>query len=177
LADSCGFSGQFSVAINPVFCWDNGSYGSPLMHLLTGATMMGAFFIATDPVTAPSSNLGRLIYGASIGALVYVIRTWGGYPDAVAFAVLLLNLATPLIDHLLQPRTFGHDIKAITWRGKIMSLPSSMRRNALTLAVFAALTTALIAGVYQLTADKIAHSQQQHLLKPIKPISPQPKLQ
>jgi len=100
------------------FAWDNGNYASPLMHLLTGATMMGAFFIATDPVTAPSSHLGRLIYGASIGVLVYVIRTWGGYPDAVAFAVLLLNVATPLIDHLLQPRTFGHDIKPISWREK-----------------------------------------------------------
>ena len=53
-----------------------------------------------------------------IGALIYVIRTWGGYPDAVAFAVLLMNLAAPLIDTLLQPRTFGHDIKPITWRGK-----------------------------------------------------------
>jgi electron transport complex protein RnfD len=98
--------------------FDDARYASPVLHLLTGATMMGAFFIATDPVTAPSANQGRLVYGAMIGALIYVIRTWGGYPDAIAFAVLLMNFAAPLIDTLLQPRTFGHDIKPITWRGK-----------------------------------------------------------
>jgi electron transport complex protein RnfD len=100
------------------FCWDNSHYASPLIHLLSGATMIGAFFIATDPVTAVTSKPGRLIYGAGIGILVYIIRTWGGYPDAIAFAVLLMNLAAPTIDHLLQPRTFGHDIKPVTWRTK-----------------------------------------------------------
>ncbi|MBA1329848.1 hypothetical protein QQ73_01115 [Candidatus Endoriftia persephone str. Guaymas] len=70
--------------------------------------ILGAFFIATDPVTACTTRRGQIIYGALIGMLVYVIRTWGGYPDAVAFAVLLLNMAVPTIDHYTQPRTFGH---------------------------------------------------------------------
>ena len=70
--------------------------------------MLAAFFIATDPVTACTTKKGQLIYGASIGVLIYVIRVWGGYPDGVAFAVLLLNMAAPTIDYYTQPRTFGH---------------------------------------------------------------------
>ncbi|MBB1404119.1 MULTISPECIES: electron transport complex subunit RsxD [Pseudoalteromonas] len=79
-----------------------------IFHLLSGATMMAAFFIATDPVSAATTNKGRLIYGAAIGLLVYLIRTFGGFPDAVAFSVLLLNIAVPLIDYYTQPRTYGH---------------------------------------------------------------------
>jgi electron transport complex protein RnfD len=71
--------------------------------------MLGAFFIATDPVSAATSNRGRLIYGAGIGLLTFVIRAWGGYPDGVAFAVLLMNMAVPLIDHFTVPRAYGHD--------------------------------------------------------------------
>lgn len=80
----------------------------PLLHLFSGATMLAAFFIATDPVSAATSNQGRLIFGALIGVLVYVIRTYGGYPDAFAFAVLLGNLCAPFIDHYVKPRTYGH---------------------------------------------------------------------
>ncbi|HBC55640.1 MAG TPA: electron transport complex subunit RsxD [Gammaproteobacteria bacterium] len=82
-------------------------YLDVLTHLFSGATMIAAFFIATDPVTASTTVKGRLIYGASIGLLIFIIRTWGGYPDAVAFAVLLLNMAVPMIDHYTQPRVFG----------------------------------------------------------------------
>jgi len=81
---------------------------SPLFHLFGGATMLGAFFIATDPVTAATTPRGRLYYGAGIGVLTYIIRTWGGYPDGVAFAVLLMNIAAPTIDYYTQPRVFGH---------------------------------------------------------------------
>ncbi len=87
---------------------DPGSHGSPGFHLFSGAAMLGAFFIATDPVTAATTVKGRLIYGAGIGVLVYIIRTWGGYPDGVAFAVLLMNAAVPLIDHYTRPRVYGH---------------------------------------------------------------------
>ena len=89
-------------AVNPVV------YSSPLFHLFSGAAMLGAFFIATDPVTASTTPRGRLLYGAGIGALTYIIRTWGGYPDGVAFAVLLMNIAAPTIDYYTQPRVFGH---------------------------------------------------------------------
>jgi electron transport complex protein RnfD len=91
--------------------YDGGSSasgGSPLFHLLSGATMFGAFFIITDPVSSAVSTRGRLIYGALIGVLVYLIRVWGNYPDAVAFAVLIMNLAAPFIDQYTQPRTYGH---------------------------------------------------------------------
>lgn len=80
---------------------------SSLVHLLSGATMLGAFFIATDPVSAATTFKGRLVYGVLIGLLVYLIRTLGGYPDAVAFAVLLANMTVPMIDALTKPTTYG----------------------------------------------------------------------
>ncbi len=80
---------------------------SPLFHLLSGGALLGAFFIATDPVSAATTRRGQLIFGAGIGVLVYVIRAWGGYPDAVAFAVLLMNMAAPTIDYYSQPRIYG----------------------------------------------------------------------
>jgi electron transport complex protein RnfD len=101
-----------SLALLAAVFYDGGSSasgGSPLFHLLSGATMFGAFFIVTDPVTSAVSVRGRLIYGALIGALVYIIRVRGNYPDAVAFAVLFSNLAAPLIDNYTQPRTYGHE--------------------------------------------------------------------
>ena len=79
----------------------------PLFHLLGGASMIGAFYIATDPVTASTTPLGRLIYGAGIGIITYIIRAWGGYPDGVAFGVLIMNMAVPTIDYYTQPRVFG----------------------------------------------------------------------
>ncbi|NVK11647.1 MAG: RnfABCDGE type electron transport complex subunit D [Gammaproteobacteria bacterium] len=82
--------------------------GSPMFHLFSGATMMGAFFIITDPVSGCTSRRGRLIFGALVGVLVYVIRAWGNYPDAVAFAVLLANLSAPFIDYYTTPRSYGH---------------------------------------------------------------------
>ncbi len=85
-----------------------GTTASPIMHLLSGATMLGAFFIATDPVTASTTTKGRIIYGAFIGLVIFLIRSWGGFPDGVAFAVLLANMAVPLIDYYTKPRTYGH---------------------------------------------------------------------
>ncbi|MDR5874954.1 RnfABCDGE type electron transport complex subunit D [Halomonas sp. CUBES01] len=82
-------------------------FASPWLHLFTGATLFGAFFIATDPVSAATSQRGKLIYAAGIGVLIMVIRTWGGYPDAVAFAVLLMNLGVPLLDLYTAPRPAG----------------------------------------------------------------------
>jgi electron transport complex protein RnfD len=84
-------------------------YTPPDFQLFSGATMLAAFFIATDPVSACTTPRGRLLFGAGIGLLIYIIRTWGGYPDGVAFAVLLMNMAAPVIDHYTQPRVFGHD--------------------------------------------------------------------
>jgi len=86
---------------------DPGAYAGPIFHLFSGATMLGAFFIATDPVTAAASHRGRLIYGAGIGVLTYVIRNFGSYHDGLAFAVLLMNSLAPLIDKFTVPRIYG----------------------------------------------------------------------
>lgn len=83
-------------------------YAGPLFHLFGGGLMLGAFFIATDPVSSPTTSRGLLIYAAAIGALTYVIRAWGGYPDGVAFAVLLINMAVPMIDYYTRPSVYGH---------------------------------------------------------------------
>jgi electron transport complex protein RnfD len=69
--------------------------------------MLGAFFIATDPVSGATTPRGKLIFGFLAGFLTIVIRTWGGYPDGVAFAILLMNLCVPLIDQYTQPRVYG----------------------------------------------------------------------
>ena len=81
-------------------------------HLLSGGAMLGAFFIATDYVTSPNSKAGQLVFGAACGFLTYVIRTWGGYPEGMAFAVLLMNAMTPVIDRYIRPRILGRN-----WRG------------------------------------------------------------
>jgi electron transport complex protein RnfD len=86
----------------------HGRVDSMLFHLFSGATMFGAFFIITDPVSSATTPRGKIIFGAGIGILIYAIRHWGNYPDAVAFAVMLLNLAAPFIDQYTQPRTYGH---------------------------------------------------------------------
>ncbi len=87
------------------------AYVGPLTHLMSGAAIMGAFFIATDLVTSPVSIRGQLLFGAGCGLLVFAIRTWAGYPEGVAFAVMLMNACTPLIDHYLKPRIYGRDRK------------------------------------------------------------------
>jgi len=79
----------------------------PWQHLVLGATALGAFFIATDPVTAPASPRAQLVYGFGIGTLIVLIRAWGGFPDGVAFSVLIMNMFAPLLDKLLRPRVFG----------------------------------------------------------------------
>ena len=88
---------------------DPSVYPGPLYHLFSGAALLGAFFIATDLVTSPVTARGQLLFGAGCGLLVFVIRSWTNYPEGVAFAVMLMNAATPLIDHYLRPRVYGRD--------------------------------------------------------------------
>ncbi|MBC3766813.1 electron transport complex subunit RsxD [Neptunicella marina] len=87
---------------------DGDRFASATFHLFSGGIMLGAFFIATDPVSAATTNKGRLIFGAAIGFWIYLIRIFGGYPDAIAFSVLIMNMAVPLIDYYFRPRTYGH---------------------------------------------------------------------
>jgi electron transport complex protein RnfD len=86
---------------------DPGSNPVPLQHVFSGALIVGAFFIATDPVSGCASPRGRLLFGAGVGIITLVIRRWGGYPDGVAFGVLLMNMVAPLIDRYTRPRIFG----------------------------------------------------------------------
>ncbi len=92
-----------------VFGYDGDQFVPASMHLLTGATVFAAFFIVTDPVSGATSPRGRLAFGFGAGVLTWVIRTYGGYPDAIAFAVLLMNLAAPMLDQFTRPRVYGHD--------------------------------------------------------------------
>lgn len=92
---------------------DPARYLDATAHVLSGGALLGAFFIATDYVTSPNTRAGQLLFGFGCGFLTYVIRTWGGYPEGVAFAVLLMNALTPAIDRLVKPRIYGRNRKGV----------------------------------------------------------------
>ncbi|MEQ1802194.1 MAG: RnfABCDGE type electron transport complex subunit D [Gammaproteobacteria bacterium] len=102
-----GVLGGLLITATLAWLLDPNTHPSPGFHLFSGGAILGAFFIATDPVSSPTTARGRLIYGSGIGILTYVIRTFGSYPDGVAFAVLLMNMAAPLIDRWTRPRIYG----------------------------------------------------------------------
>ena len=102
------FLGALVLMAGAFFLVDSAHYAGPVFHLFSGATMLCAFFIATDPVSGPTTPNGKLVFAAGVGVLTYFIRVFGGYPDGVAFAVLLMNICVPLIDAYTQPRVFGH---------------------------------------------------------------------
>ena len=86
---------------------DPAHYLSAKDHVLAGAAVLGAFFIATDYVTSPNTATGQLVFGLGVGLMTWIIRTWGGYPEGLAFAVLIFNALTPVIDRYLKPRILG----------------------------------------------------------------------
>ena len=106
-----GMLGAMALISGVFYAVDPQANASAWFHLLSVSSIYGAFFIATDPVSASTTPRGRLLYGAGIGVLAYIIRNFGAYPDGVAFAVLLMNIAAPTIDYYTQPRVFGarHD--------------------------------------------------------------------
>ncbi len=81
--------------------------GDALYHILSGGLMLGAFFMATDYVTTPYTPKGQIIFGIGCGVLTAVIRLWGGYPEGVSYSILLMNVASPLIDRYTAPKRFG----------------------------------------------------------------------
>lgn len=97
-----GIAGAFYLA-------DPSHFANPLFHVVSGASLLCAFFIITDPVSGPTTPKGKLYFAAGVAVLTYLIRVYGGYPDGVAFAVLIMNMCVPLIDALTQPRVFGHE--------------------------------------------------------------------
>jgi electron transport complex protein RnfD len=102
-----GFIGGLSLLAGALWLWNPLQFANPLFHLFSGGAMLGAFFIVTDPVSGCTTPKGKLIFGFLAGVVAYTIRVFGGYPDGVAFAVLLLNLCVPLIDMYSQPPIFG----------------------------------------------------------------------
>jgi electron transport complex protein RnfD len=101
------FLGALFVTAGLYHLYDPAHYVSPLFHVAAGASVLGAFFILTDPVTGPTTPNGKLIYAAGAGVLTYLIRVFGGFPDGIAFATLLMNICAPLIDAWTQPKVFG----------------------------------------------------------------------
>lgn len=103
----------------PGWLMDPDVFRSPLQQLAAGSLVMCAFFIATDPVSGSSTPTGKIIFSLGVVVLTLVIRAWGGFPDGVAFAVLLMNMFVPLIDRYTVPRIFGHPKKKRAEAGKI----------------------------------------------------------
>jgi electron transport complex protein RnfD len=102
------YLGTVAVFAGILYAIDPATNLSPLYHLATGGLFLGAFFMATDMVTSPVTRYGQMVYGLGLGLLTLVIRRWGGYPEGVSFAILIMNALSPLIDKFIKPRTFGH---------------------------------------------------------------------
>ena len=101
------FIAGLTLLSGALWAWHPAQFANPFFHLFSGGAMLGAWFIVTDPVSGCTTTKGKLIFGFVAGALAYLIRVFGGYPDGVAFAVLLMNICVPLIDHYTQPAIFG----------------------------------------------------------------------
>jgi electron transport complex protein RnfD len=99
--------GTVAVLTDVLFLADPLRYPDPAFMLLSGGLMLGAMYMATDMVTSPVTNLGSWIFGAGVGALVVIIRVWGGLAEGVMYAILLMNALVPFIDRATQPRVFG----------------------------------------------------------------------
>ena len=102
------FLGSIAVIASLFWIVDPAQFASPTFHLFSGASMLAAFFIITDPVSGPTTPKGKLYFAAGVGIITYLVRVYGGYPDGVAFAVIFMNICVPLIDIHTQPRVFGH---------------------------------------------------------------------
>lgn len=98
------FQGAFFLA-NP------DAYASPLFTVLTGGALLGAVFMATDYVSSPMTRKGMIIYGCGIGVLTVLIRNFGAYPEGMSFAILFMNLVTPLVNRFCKPKRFGEVVK------------------------------------------------------------------
>ncbi|RKN83240.1 RnfABCDGE type electron transport complex subunit D [Ulvibacterium marinum] len=96
-----------------IFWWaDSEQYANPLIHVLSGGAILGAFYMATDLVTSPVTKKGMLIFAIGIGVITVIIRLFGSYPEGISFAILIMNAFVPLINKYFKPRRFGSKIKA-----------------------------------------------------------------
>jgi electron transport complex protein RnfD len=103
-----------SIAVmTGIFWWiDPEHYANPLIHVLSGGAILGAFYMATDLVTSPVTKKGMVIFALGIGVITVVIRLFGSYPEGISFAILIMNAFVPLINSYFKPRRFGSRIKA-----------------------------------------------------------------
>ncbi|MBC2837884.1 RnfABCDGE type electron transport complex subunit D [Robiginitalea sp. SC105] len=101
------------AVMTAIFWWlDPEHYANPLIHILSGGAILGAFYMATDLVTSPVTKKGMVVFAVGIGALTVVIRLFGAYPEGISFAILIMNAFVPLINTYFKPRRFGSRIKA-----------------------------------------------------------------
>lgn len=100
LATMAVFAGVLHI-INPEI------YAGPTFHILTGGAILGAVFMATDYVTCPMTDKGKVIYAIGIGMITMLIRVWGAYPEGISFAILIMNSVVPLLNRYIRPRRFG----------------------------------------------------------------------
>lgn len=105
------YIGSFVLLAAILWQVDPQSYANPIFHLVTGGLMLGAIYMATDMVTSPMSSMGMIVYGIGCGFLTIIIRTFGAYPEGVAFAILIMNAFVPLINKGFKPKRFGEEIK------------------------------------------------------------------
>jgi len=102
------FIGTLTLVSGLFWLFDPSHFASPLFHLASGGAMLAAFFIVTDPVSGATTPRGKLIFAGGIALIAWLIRSFGAYPEGIAFGVLLMNICVPLIDMKTQPRVFGH---------------------------------------------------------------------
>lgn len=100
-----------SAVTGAAWLYDPSQYANPVFHLVTGSLILGAFYMATDMVTTPISEKGHVVFGIGCGVITAVIRLWGGYPEGVSFAILIMNGLVPLIDRWTKPRLLGEQRK------------------------------------------------------------------
>ncbi len=102
------FLGTVFILTGIAWLLNPAKYATPTFHLVSGGLMLGALFMATDYVTSPVTAKGMILFGIGCGVITVSIRLFGGYPEGVAFAILLMNGATPIIDRYTRPRVFGY---------------------------------------------------------------------
>lgn len=127
-----------------------------LTHICTGGILMGAFFMATDPVTSPVTGKGQLIYGGLVGLLAAIFRVYGSAADSVSYAIIISNMITPLIDAHVIPVPYGHRNQENTQRQQGIHIPKS----AVTLCVITLIAGLALGGVFYMTKDIIAEQQE-----------------
>ncbi|MDX8386164.1 MAG: electron transport complex subunit RsxD [Gallionella sp.] len=101
------YLGSLFVTAGIFYLIDPEHYVAPLFHWFSGAAMLGAFFILTDPVSSPTTTKGKLIFAVMAGLITYLIRVYGSFPEGLAFATLLMNICVPLLVLYTQPKVFG----------------------------------------------------------------------